>query len=159
MQGCPQVVQPEGQGLKLRLHNLSAVPTENVQLKQTGIPVCLFVLACEMKISMKFAITCYRTNLLSSLCSIFGSFIDLWVKKRAQEQRVCTKLNPVQSSRSKKTTYSKKGRLFRFKSNRTATSDGCTMEQRKNLETMSGMFLNHLQTNLQPNQLQIKYNV
>ena len=51
-------------------------------------------------------------------------FIGLWVKLWHRNKSSCSKSNPVQGSRSKSMTYLRKGRLLRFKSNSTATSDG-----------------------------------
>ena len=71
-----------------------------------------------MKFSMELARTCYWPKLFSLLP---WSFIDLWVKEGHRNKSTCSKLNPVQSSRSKLTTCPRKGRLLRFQSNRTAT--------------------------------------
>ena len=71
-----------------------------------------------MKFSMELARTCYWPKLFSLRP---WSFIDLWVKEGHRNKSTCSKLNPVQSSRSKLTTCPRKGRLLRFQSNRTAT--------------------------------------
>ena len=53
-----------------------------------------------------------------------GEYIGLWVKIWHRNKTVCSESNAVQSSRSKSTTCLRKGRLLRFESNNTATSDG-----------------------------------
>ena len=61
------------------------------------------------------------TKAVPVLCSIFQSFIGLWVNRN---KIACSKLNPVQSIRSKLTTCPRKGRLLRSWSNSTEISDG-----------------------------------
>ena len=58
------------------------------------------------------------------LRSTFRSYIGLWLKIWHRNKTACSESNPVQSSRSKSTTCPRKGRLLRFESNSTATSDG-----------------------------------
>ena len=77
-----------------------------------------------MKISMELARSCCRPKQRPSLRSIFLSVIGLWVKIWHRNKTACSESNPVQSSRSKSTTCPRKGRLLRFESNSTATSDG-----------------------------------
>ena len=93
--------------------------------------------SCEMKFSMELARTprsCCRPKPRSSLRSIFRSVIGLWVE-------IWHRNKSVQSSRSKSTTCPRKGRLLRFESNSTVTSDVGTQK----LEMMSGMILNRSQ--------------
>ena len=87
---------------------------------------------CEIRISMDFARTCYWPMLYPSLCSIFQSFIGLWVKIRQRNKSSFFKSSHVQSSRSKLIPVScpRKGNLFRFLLNCTATSDGSTSMQK-----------------------------
>ena len=59
-----------------------------------------------------------------SLRSLLLSFIGLWVKIWHRNKSSGSESNPVQSSRSKSTSCPRKGRLLRFESNSTATSDG-----------------------------------
>ena len=59
-----------------------------------------------------------------SLHSIFLSVIRLWAKIWYRNKTACSKLNPVQSSRSLSMTCLRKGLLLRFQSNNAATSDG-----------------------------------
>ena len=60
-------------------------------------------------------------------------FIGLWVKIWARNKSTClTQLNPV-PSRSKFTTCLRKGCLLRFKSNSTATSNGCSKKLANNV--------------------------
>ena len=63
------------------------------------------------------------------LCSIFLSVIGLWVKIWHKNKTACSKLNLVQSSRSKLTTCGRKGCLLRFKLNTGAAAlDGDTQK-------------------------------
>ena len=78
-----------------------------------------------MKFSLELARSCCRPKQLTSLCSIFRSVIGLWVRIWHRNKTACSKLNPVQSSRSKSTICPRKGCLLRFALNSTATSDGC----------------------------------
>ena len=73
-----------------------------------------------MELARRFCQTMQRP----SLRSIFRSAIGLWVKIWHRNKASCSESNPVQSSRSKLTTCPRKGRLLRFESNSTATSDG-----------------------------------
>ena len=77
-----------------------------------------------MKISTELARSCCQPKPRQSLCSIFLSVNDLWVKIWHRNKTACSKSNPVQSSRSKLTTCPRKGLLLRFKLNSAATSDG-----------------------------------
>ena len=79
----------------------------------------------EMKYSMKLAKSWKQSPLL---CSIFRLFIGFWVKIWHRNKAACSESNSVQSSRSKSTTCSRKGRLLRFESISTATSDGGTQK-------------------------------
>ena len=72
-----------------------------------------------------------RQNLIplaTAYCSVFLSVNDLWAKIWHRNKTACSKSNPVQSSRSKSTTWPRKRSLLRFKSNSTSTSDGSTQK-------------------------------
>ena len=71
-----------------------------------------------MKFSIDFVRTCYLPKLRSLLCSIFPSFIGIWVKTVHRNRSACSQSTPVQSSRSKSTTCQRVGRLPRFKQHR-----------------------------------------
>ena len=80
-----------------------------------------------MKISVELSTNCCQPKQRCQrplFCSIFQSFIGLWVKIWHRNKTACSESNPVQSSRSKSTTCPRKGSLLRFESNSTATSDG-----------------------------------
>ena len=77
---------------------------------------------------MELAKSCCRPKQPPLLRSIFLSFIGLWVKIWHRNKTACSKLNPVQSSRSKSTTYPRKGHLLRYELNSTATSDSRTQK-------------------------------
>ena len=95
-------------------------------------------LACEIKFQWIFAGTCYRPNLCSLLCSIFQSFIDLWVRRWHRSKSACSKMNSVQSSRPVR----EKGMCS--DSNQTAWQ--LQMAVHNSLEMMPGMILNWSQT-------------
>ena len=73
---------------------------------------------------MELARSCCRPKPRPSLRSIFLSVIGLWVKIWHRNKAACSESNPVQSSSSQSTTCPRKGRLLRYESNSTATSDG-----------------------------------
>ena len=79
-----------------------------------------------MKFSMAISrsVTCYRAKPGSLLRSVFRSFIGLWVYVWHRNNPLFFESSPLLSCRSKSTTCPRKGRLFRFHSNSTATSDG-----------------------------------
>ena len=58
------------------------------------------------------------------LSPIFQSLIGLWVQLWHRSKTAWSKLNPVQSSRSKLMTCPRKGSLLKFQSKSTAASDG-----------------------------------
>ena len=87
-----------------------------------------FFFSCEMKISMELARSCCGPKQRLLLRSIFPSVISLWAKIWHRNKTACSKLNLVQSSKSKSTTCPGNGRLLRFESNSAATSDGCTQK-------------------------------
>ena len=97
---------------------------------------------CEIRISMDFARTCYWPMLYPSLCSIFQSFIGLWVKIRQRNKSSFFKSSHVQSSRSKLIPVScpRKGNLFRFLS-----AQPLQVEAYKSLEMISGMIMNTIE--------------
>ena len=78
-----------------------------------------YLFSCDMKFSMEFARICCSPKLLPLLCSICGLFIGLWVKIRDRNKTECSKLDHVQSSRSKSATCPRKGLLLRLKLNST----------------------------------------
>ena len=73
---------------------------------------------------MELAWYCCQPKQRPLFCSIFLSFIGLWVNIWHRNKIACSESNPVQSSRSKSRTCLRKGRLLRFKMNSTATSAG-----------------------------------
>ena len=80
-----------------------------------------------MKIQMESARSCCwpkprgpRPSLRSILLSFIGLGIKIWHRNKTSG----SELNPVQSSRSKSTTCTRKGRLLRLELSSTATSDG-----------------------------------
>ena len=89
-----------------------------------------------MKFSMKLERNCYWPKPHQLLHSIFLSFIGLWLKLWHRNKNCykisCSKLNPVQRSRSKLTTCPRKGHLLRFKSS-TVTSNGCSQKLRHDI--------------------------
>ena len=94
--------------------------------------------SCEMKFSMELARSCCRPKQRPLLSSILQSFICLWVKIWHRNKTASSKLNPVQSSRSKSTTCPRKGVC----SDSNQTAQQLQMAARKSLETMFGMILN-----------------
>ena len=78
---------------------------------------------CEMD----FAKTCYQPKPSSSLHSFFQSSIGFLLKIRPRSKSTYSKLNPVQSSRSKLRTCPRIGCLpgFWWNTGSTASSDGC----------------------------------
>ena len=77
-----------------------------------------------MKFSMELARSCFQPKLCPLLHSIFWSFNGLWVKIGHRNKTTCSEFNPVQSTKSKLMSCPRNGRVFRFKLNSTATSDG-----------------------------------
>ena len=73
---------------------------------------------------MESATSCCRPKMRPSLRSIFLSVTGLWVEIWHRNKTACSESNPVQSSRSKSTTWTRKGRLLRFDLNSPATSHG-----------------------------------
>ena len=88
-----------------------------------------FFLYVKMKILAELTRSCYRQE----PCSIFQSFISLWIKIGNRNKSACCISNPVQSSRSKSTTCLRKGSLFRFQLDSTATSHGNEQQLENNL--------------------------
>ena len=88
-----------------------------------------------MKFSTELARSCCRPKPRQLIRSIFRSFIGLWVKLWHRNKTYQSESNPVQSSRSqaKSMTCPRKGRLLRFESNSTATSDGGAQELRNDV--------------------------
>ena len=90
---------------------------------------------------------------LSTLRSIFWSFIGLWAKIGHGNRFACSESRPVQSSRSKSTTRPRKGRLLRFQSNRHIDYRWwCTKTWKRSL----AWFWIDCNQSLQPNQSQMK---
>ena len=90
-----------------------------------------FLFSCEMKFSLELARSCCLPKQRLSLLNIFLSVIGHWVKIWHRNKTTCSKLNPVQSSRSNSTTCPQKGRLLwllRFGSNSLVISDGCAQK-------------------------------
>ena len=85
-----------------------------------------FFFSCEMKILMELARSCCRPKQCPSLCWIFLSVIGLWVKIWHRNKTACSKLIPLQSSRSKSMTCPRKGSLLRLEEVGTAVKGVCS---------------------------------
>ena len=83
-----------------------------------------FVVKWNFQSWMELARSRCRPKPRRLLRSFFRSRFGLWVKLWHRNKTTCSESNPVQNIRSKLTTCLRKGRLLRFTSNSTATSDG-----------------------------------
>ena len=92
-----------------------------------------FCFSCELKFSLELARGCCRPKQRPSLRSIFRSAIGLGVKIWHRNKTGCSKLIPIQCSRSKSMTYPRKGPLLRLESNSTVTSDGGAQKLRNDI--------------------------
>ena len=122
-------------------------------LEKTVLPLLLYWLSLTVK---KVSMLCRFASLN---LVIIHSLVGLWVKIWHRNKTACPKSNSVQSSRSKsipRMTCPKKGRLLRFESNSTVTSEGGAQ---KALKWYLARFWINSNQSLQPNRSQMKYDL
>ena len=115
-----------------------------------------------MKFLIELGGRCCWPKQRPKLCSIFLSFIGLWVKIWHRNKTTYSKLNPVQtlqSSRSKSMTCLKEENLLRFKLNSTETSNDCAQKLGNDVCRRLVWFWIDCNQSLQPNQWQMKCNL
>ena len=95
-----------------------------------------------------------QTKATSWVGSIFQPFISLLVKIWHWNKSARSKLNPVHSSKSRSTTCTRLGRLFRFQWNSTPTSDDCVLSFKTILAWVT--LTSNWNQSLQPKQLKMK---
>ena len=95
-----------------------------------------------------------QTKATSWVGSIFQPFISLLVKIWHWNKSARSKLNPVHSSKSRSTTCTRLGRLFRFQWNSTPTSDDCVLSFKTILAWVT--LTSNWNQSLQPKQLNMK---